>query len=180
MAGVPLRRTSDRVERAGRRACVALAWLGIPLAIAVAWFSHQAATVAVDHYAATVFDARATTLEDAPDRLPPGAREMPAVAARWVGADRVTHRGDVRVPVGSEAGYELPVWTSASTGELAEGPTSRRQLVVEAVLLAVKVMLATALIAFASFRLLRHGLNRWRYREWDRAWETFGTGRSPG
>jgi hypothetical protein len=172
MAGPTLCRTSDRFENAGRRICVALAMLGVPIAVAIAWNSHAAAAEDARNYAATLHRAEATTLEAAPEASPVRQGPPSIVEARWTGPDRAVHGGAVRVPPGSAAGYELMIWTTA-TGEQAAAPPSGRQLVIEAVLLAAKVMLGIAGVAAGAQLLLRLGVERWRSREWDLAWEAF-------
>jgi hypothetical protein len=179
MAGLSIRRTSDRIEEAGRRGCLVLALLAIPFGLTVAWFSHQSQTAAADRYAASVFHAEAVTLEDASDRRPTPARPIPPVDAKWTGRDGIVHRGELRVPSGSDAGYETPVWITQD-GELAEAAPSRAQLVIDAGLLAAKIMLGIGVAAYVAFRLLRYLLDRLREREWDRAWEVFSARRNPG
>jgi|GEM_PF-3322245 hypothetical protein len=176
MGGPPFRRTSDRFEEIGRRGCKALALLGVPLAIALGWNSHAEAAEDAQAYRSTLHHAEATTLEPAPS-VPPGPQSrQPSVEARWAGPNRVVQHGTVQVPQGSEAGYELFVWTTA-TGEITDAPPSRSQLIVDAVLLAAKVMLGVGAVAGGAFLLLRHGMERWRSREWDAAWESFANHR---
>jgi hypothetical protein len=168
----PPHRLSDRVERVGRRICVIVAVLGLPLAVALAWTSHHAATTSTDRYAATVHRTPATTLEDAPPELPVTTTVQPRVAAEWTGTDQAVHRGRVEVPRGTESGTEVTIWTNAA-GEVSTTPPSPNQLVVDAVLLALAVTLGVIGAAYGAFLLLRVALDRMRSREWDLAWEDF-------
>jgi hypothetical protein len=160
------------LEQVGRRVCVIVAVLGLPLAVALAWASHQSAAADTDRYAVTVHRTPAITLEDAPPAMPAASTIQPRVAAEWTGLDQAVHRGRVAVPRGTEAGSEVTIWTNA-TGDATTAPPSQTQLVVNAVLLALAVTLATTGAAYGAFLLLRVALDRLRSREWDLAWEDF-------
>jgi hypothetical protein len=172
MARQSLRRTADRIDRVGRRVCIALVVLALPIALVVAWAFHHAAAADAERYRSTLHRAEATTLEPAPSISPVQHAPPPSVPAKWAGPNRAIHHGVVQVPQGTEAGYELMVWTSP-TGELADPPPASAQLTVEAVLLAVGVAVGVPAAAIGSYLLLRRGTDRLRYREWDRAWEAF-------
>ncbi|HYJ68478.1 MAG TPA: hypothetical protein VEX15_12560 [Nocardioidaceae bacterium] len=168
----PPRRLSDRLERAGRRVCVIVAILGVPVAVVFAWTTHNAAAANTDRYAATVHRTEATTLEDAPPAQPAPSSVQPRVEAEWTGADRVVHQGRVEVPRGTEAGTEVMIWTDGD-GKVSTAPSSQDQLVFDAVLLAIGVALGATGAAYGAFVLLRLALERLRSREWDLAWEDF-------
>lgn len=172
MAVSPLRRRSDRIEKTGRRICVVVVVLGMPLAVTLAWAAHHAAADDAEHYAATLHRAEATTLAAAPSADSPYPAPPPTVAARWTGPDGSRHRGTVQVPEGTDAGRRVPIWTTSS-GELAAAPPTSGRLIAEAIMLAVKLMLGVAVAAIGAFFLLRRLLDRHRYREWDREWAEF-------
>lgn len=171
MAALP-QRLSDRVERIGRRVCVMVVILGLPIAVTLAVASYHGATANTDRYEATVHRTPATTLEDAPAATPVTTTIQPRVAAEWTGTDQVVHRGPVEVPRGTEAGTEVTIWTDAA-GQVSNAPQSSNQLVVNAVLLAVAVAVGVAGLAYAVHLLLRVALDWMRSREWEIAWEDF-------
>jgi hypothetical protein len=168
----PLHRLYDRVERVGRRVCGVVAILGLPVALTLAWASHNAATAEAERYAATVHRTAAITLEDAPDMMPTLSRAEPTVAATWTAIDQVVHRGRVEVPRGTEAGTRVTIWTDDG-GEVSSAPRSQTQLVADAALVAVVVCLGVAAAAFAVVLLMRLAIGRLRSREWELAWEDF-------
>jgi hypothetical protein len=171
MATLP-HRLSDRVERIGRRLCVTVAILGLPIAVALSVASYHATAANTDRYAATVHSTSATTLEDAPAALPVTSTIQPRVAAKWTGIDRVVHRGPIGVSRGTEAGTEVTIWTDGA-GEISKPPQSSNQMVVDAVLLAVAVAIGATGVAYVVHLLLRFALDRMRSREWELAWEDF-------
>jgi hypothetical protein len=81
-------------------------------------------------------------------------------------------KGTLDVPAGTPVGEHVDVWLT-DRGELGEPPPKRSQLFVDAVFVALTIMLFAAGAAYVSFRVLRFGLDRWRLHEWDRAWERF-------
>ena len=172
MAGSPLRRTSDRVEEVGRRTCIVLALLGIPLAIAIAIGSHAAAAGKAQQSAMSSHSADAVTLEEAavPVAAPPIAGTY--VTAQWTAPDGTPRKGTLEVPAGTRSGEHISVWQN-DRGELTEPPPKRSQLFVDAIFVALAIMLLTSGAAYVSFRVLRFGLDRWRLHEWDRDWERF-------
>jgi hypothetical protein len=172
MAGSPLRRTSDRVEGVGRRTCLAVTLLSIPVAIWIAVGSHDDAAHEAQRHASSVHSAEAVTLEDSsrPAMAPPIAGTY--VKARWTAPDGDRREDTVEVPPGTPAGEPVSIWQT-DTGELTEAPPPRSQLVFDAIFLALGIMLLTAAGAFVAFRTLRLGVDRWRLHEWDREWEDF-------
>ncbi len=172
MATLP-HRLSDRVEHIGRRVCVAVAILGLPIAVALALASYHATAADTDRYSATVHRTSAITLEDAPAALPvTTTTTQPRVAAKWTGFDHVAHRGPVEVPRGTEAGTEVTIWTDAA-GKVSNPPQSSNQLVADAVLLAIAIAIGATGVAYVVHLLLRVALDRMRSREWEVAWEDF-------
>lgn len=172
MASSPLRRMSDRVEEVGRNTFIVLALLGIPLAVAIAISSHAEAAGEAQRVAMSSHSAEAVTLEDAamPVAAPPIAGTY--VTAQWTAPDGTTRKGTLEVPAGTPAGDHVSVWLT-DTGKLTDPPPKRSQLFVDAVFVALAIMLLAGGAAYVSFRVLRFGLDRWRLHEWDRDWERF-------
>ncbi len=172
MAGSPLRRTSDRVEEVGRSTCIVLALLGIPLAIAIAIGSHAEAAGKAQQIAMSSHSADAVTLEEAavPVAAPPIAGTY--VTAQWTAPDGTPRKGTLEVPAGTRSGEHISVWQN-DRGELTDPPPRRSQLFVDAIFVALAIMLLAGGAAYVSFRVLRFGLDRWRLHEWDRDWERF-------
>jgi hypothetical protein len=171
MATLP-HRPSDRVERVGRRVCVMIAVLGLPIAVVLAVASHHDSAANTGRYAATVHRTSATTLEDAPPMLPVTSSVQPRVAAEWTGTDQIIHRGPVEVPRGTDAGTEVTIWTDA-TGEVSNEPQSPNQLVADAILLGIALAMGAMGVAYGIHLLLRVALGWMRSREWELAWEDF-------
>ena len=172
MAGPPLRRTSDCVEEFGRRTWLVVALLGIPLAVAISIGWHARAAADAHSYAATVHTADAVTLEGtaSPAMAPPIAGGY--VSAQWTTPDGTERHGTAEVPLGTQAGEQVPIWLT-DDGDLANPPPARTQLLFDAGFVALAIVLVTLAIAYLSYRILRLGLDRWRLHEWDRAWERF-------
>jgi hypothetical protein len=181
----PLKRTSDRVQLAGRLLVVASLLAAVPLAVLAAGIARSHLDAAAAAQAAGGHEARGVVLADASTSAPPdtGAPAgpdqdvlAPGVAADrraeigWRVADGGVRHATVVVPVGTAVGGTVPVWLDRR-GDLADPPPDQATLRDDAAAVGLAVAAGVPLVVWTLHTALRVVLDAFRARRWGRDWE---------
>jgi hypothetical protein len=172
----PLKRSSDRVQVAGRIVLVVSVLIAPSLAVA-------AGTAATAHYesvAASQWEERsrvtAVLLEDPPDTAPRsygagGGTELPTVLVRasWPLPEGGSREGRVPVPPQASAGTQVPVWIDRE-GRLTTAPLDRARIADWEVMTAALPLFGVPLLTWTLYAVLCAVLDARRQRRWARDW----------
>lgn len=163
----PLRRSSDRVEGVVLLV-VLLAALGATVLAGwgAAWTGSYATRLAAVQ-ASQRHQVEAVLLTDAQ----PGASDgsMAVVTAAWQLADSSWRSGSIEVSAGSRAGEHRKIWTDAA-GSVVQRPMTRGDVFGLALAAGIGIVLASALVLLAVYRIARWLLDRGRLSDWDADW----------
>ncbi|SHN45129.1 Rv1733c family protein [Cryptosporangium aurantiacum] len=166
----PLRRTSDRVERA---VLLLLIWVFVGIGPVLAgWAAHS--TYRTDQRAQEwerrhVFRIQAILAERprTPDTEPTGSTARVA-RATWTAPDGTQRAGVVKAGEEDGVGSRVTIWVDRA-GALRTPPAYRSPLL-SASLIAVTVLLCLAVVLFVLGRLTQLALDRQRAWAWHREW----------
>lgn len=169
----PLMRGSDRLESGLMVLAVVLVLFAIPVAAAVGSTVFVSTSATAQQQAATRHQTTAVVAGDEPASgfsvNPP-----PATKVHWT-VNGAVHEGTVTLR-GAKAGDQMTIWTD-DTGNQTSPPMSGAQAISEAVGTA---FLCWSLVGGAMLLLmavLRRLLNRHRYAQWGREWQTIANSR---
>lgn len=170
----PLRRRSDVMEAWAGLAVAVVVAVGAPITgVAAANGMHDSLEQANHdrHHATAVLvhdapsDARAHS-----DGLSP---TQVRGDVRWHTADGGTRTAKVVVATGARAGSTLPVWLDGAD-RLTDPPLDALQTAVQTDIMGGGAAFGFCLVALASHRVVRAGLDRGRYARWQREWAQVG------
>jgi hypothetical protein len=180
----PLKRTSDRVQLAGRLLVLLSLLAAVPLAVLVAGIARSHLEASAAAQAAGSHEARAVVLADTGDTLPPAAdpaapdatttnpQDAGGVRAEvsWHGADGGLRHAAVVVAAGTPVGATVPVWVDRG-GNLTDPPPDAATVNDDAVAVGLAVAAGLPLLVWSLHTALRVVLDATRTRRWGREWE---------
>lgn len=172
----PLRRASDRLERALLVVLFALFAAGIPAAaLAVGHWAGVGAAQAARVAAAAQRPVTAHLLHSAPAPAGPAnpAAYLVAEPAWWADSAGIHHVATVLVSAGTKAGTVLREWTDGSGG-LTSARIDPGQLSSGAVLAATGTILLLLTVLVVVILLIRRQLDRRRLAAWEDGWTSVG------
>ncbi|WP_225859293.1 Rv1733c family protein [Streptomyces albicerus] len=103
------------------------------------------------------------------------------VTARWTASDGSPRSGQTRVPLGSQAGSQVTVWTDEHDA-LASKPVSHTEAVLQSALAGALAVTVTGGVVWGAAQTVRVRLDRRRMDQWADEWERIDTwwGRKTG
>jgi hypothetical protein len=172
----PLKRTSDRLQMAGRLLVVLTLLAAVPLAVLVTGIARGRLEATAAAQAAERHEVRAVVLKD--HAIPPpssgdGVSAAPFSIVRaeigWHGPGGAVRRATLMVPAGTAVGSTVPVWIDRS-GRLAAAPADRSTIRDNALVMGLSLAIGIPLTAWGLHCGLCVALDAHRTRRWGRDW----------
>jgi hypothetical protein len=165
----PIARTVDRVEAYAVIACLLLLAFAVHPAMGVAHDVYESSSAAFAKEAATRHTVDAVALASGRSAAQgPGAAY--SAHLQWFGRNE-THDKVIRMDHPVKAGDHVKIWVT-DEGEATAAPRSDSDARSDSVGAGVVVWLAALVAAACALAVLRRGLDRLRYRAWDRGLRT--------
>jgi hypothetical protein len=170
----PLKRTSDRVQVAGRVLVVLAILAAVPVALVAAGMARSRLEAVAAAQATERHVVGATVIEDTVSTVTgadAGASTVSIVQARvrWHAPDSTTRYTYLVVPAGTRAGTRVPVWVDRA-GNLTTAPMDPVSIGDSALVVAIAVTVGLPLTVVALHYGLCFGLDVHRRRRWGQDW----------
>jgi hypothetical protein len=161
----PLVRGSDRLEALTVVLAIVAVIVAAAIAGAVGTAVHDSRSRIYLEQASTRHAVTATAIQDSTVPVGPSSNPTTTVRAHWWAAG-VEHVATVRSHRAARAGQQLTIWVD-NAGDYTSAPAPASQAAVDAIGVAILLWLAVATVAGTATVLLRQGLNRFRFLQWE-------------
>lgn len=170
----PLKRTSDRLQLAGRVIVVLSLLAAVPLAVLAAGLTRTRLGAEAGAQAATRHQVRAVVLADAGSAPSAGADSSATVSVvqvevGWRAAGGAVRRASLLVPGGTTAGTTVSLWVDRA-GHVTTAPLDAGDIGNNSVAVAVAVTAGVPMLVWGSYCGLCVVLDVRRHRRWGREW----------
>jgi hypothetical protein len=167
----PLRRPDDLWETLAVTLAVLVVLTTLPVAIALGLATGHANQATADRQAASRHEVSATVTGRTVSTGWAGW-PVPVGTVTWSDRGGHPHQASTGLAPGERVGDRVTLWVDAA-GHLTVAPSSPADVAMTGLAVAFGIESAAVGLALTGYWLIRRGVDRRRYRDWDAAWRRF-------